>query len=192
LSKSPTLRDGYKALYEHLKSERIAGRVGEMHLPEAERKAVESFLKNLPHPSVATPWDVYDVANGCLEGSVPGLGGEAVRYARELMALSKKLYPMPGPGSSVPVPPQIGDHPTIAELAKAVAWGNNLTARLAAVAVSTNEKAVGALKTQCPFCLEEMALTIDKDEAVLRCVGGATPKCRKTVWRLFQVTSSEG
>jgi len=185
------MKDLYRAVYSSVKSEETVNKIRSSGLTNEEKDRIMNVLRRLTHPAVASAWDAYELALMCTSGLIPGISKEVTDDTRRIIAEVKKHYPYVEQKQNILSPPEISEDPTPRELAHGIVWANRILSRIAITLQAIQENSRSSLKTECPFCLEDMTLIVRNEELVLKCAKGSTPACKKSEWKFSFTRGSE-
>jgi hypothetical protein len=154
----------YKQLYDELKSERIAKLIENECLDAEVRRKLVGAIRHLPHPELASIWDIKYVCKQILAGELEYLYKILGRFARELYDDVSELYPE-----------RVDERPLSAspkDLVYFLAQVNDSIACLR-MDISYLSRVVQdiVLKGVCPKCGADLVETIENDKLILRCRG---------------------
>jgi hypothetical protein len=176
-------REAYEELYRRLKSHKVVEYL-RSKLDPRHAEVVLSAIRELPHPDVASPYDMWTICREILSGRLEPLYqffGEEARQLREEM---REEYPR----IVVPLPPREPREmleSTFSMLSETLTFTQKTYALLKDIAPIV-ERIV--LKGQCPYCGRDLVtVVVNENELRLRCRQSPYEECKRWEWRIGSV-----
>jgi len=183
-----SLSEEYRELYCCLKSDDTIRFIND-NLPQ-DAKKILSLIRSLPHPSVASEWDIYDVAKLCVSGHLEYLYDRECLHQR-VGELAKRLlnrvrldYPYVELSEYRSRPTKPPKNPEIADIAYMLSWANNKLSQIYRLSYLTKSQSDITMKGQCPFCHGDLVTYVVGQELRLRCKNRTNPECTQTAWQI--------
>jgi hypothetical protein len=183
-----SIREEYRKLYSFLKSKAVVNFIAQ-HYPHDAGELL-SLLKFIPHPKVASEWDIYEVAKMCVSGRLEYLYELIGDTAKRLLNLTRSEYPYVEQQEyrqPFPLPPE---RPEVTDIAAMLLWTNQTLARLREISLYTKHQVDIIMKGQCPFCHGDLVTYIKGQELRLRCKNRPKPECSQIAWKIGTATQT--
>lgn len=186
MSADSEIRKKYEFLYRGLKSEGI-DYLERSRIPEDVKQDIIKLIRNLPHPKVASIFDVKDVCRECSAGRLEYLFELFGRDARLLLQQIQEAYP-DEQREEVSLPPVVqAEEADIQDVAEMVKWSNETLLRSYLMLKQISGATDIILKAQCPYCMGDLVEVIVGHELRLRCKSQTKSHCRSVDWSLGTV-----
>jgi hypothetical protein len=174
------IRERYRRLYQKIKS-KIMDALDEARVPDPVREEIIEITSNLPHPRVASVEDIEEACKACVSGKLEYLyryfGKDASDILNEIRDVIEKCERPPIPS----------ERHEINDAINMLTWTNKRIFEMT-FALQRIEGATDIiLKSQCPYCHEDMVAVLVEDELRLRCKGQTKPECRDVDWYICNV-----
>lgn len=181
------IRKKYKILYRGLKSEGIK-HLERSTIRDDIKQDIMSSIRNLPHPEVASLFDIEDVCKECSAGKLEYLFELFGVYARQLHQEIQESHPGER-REGVSLPPDMKtEEGSVQDIIRMMRWSNETLLHTHHMLTRVSQAADIILKAQCPYCMGDLVEVIVGNELRLRCKSQAKPQCRKVDWYIGKVS----
>ena len=181
------IRKKYELLYKRLKSEGI-NYLERPQIPDDAKEEIARIIRDLPHPRVASIWDIADVCRECTSGKLEYLYGFFGKDASQLRQEIENVYPEERK-DGVLLPPSVpAEETSIQDLARMIGWSNEILLGSYSMLRKIGRATDIILKGQCPYCMGDLVEVIVSSELRLRCKSQTKPACRSVDWLLGNVS----
>lgn len=176
------IRRKYGVLYRRLKSEGV-DYLERSEVQDEVKQDILAVIKNLPHPKVASLFDIRDVCNECSAGKLEYLFKLFGRYARVMLRQIQEVHPdEQREGVSLP-PVVLAEETDIQDVARMVQWSNDTLLRSYSMLKEISRATDIILKAQCPYCMGDLVeVIVNQKELRLRCKSQTKSHCRNVDW----------
>lgn len=164
----------YERLYNRLKSECVEWlRLSD--IPPKEKVLLERVIRELPHPSVANVFDIYEVCRSCTSGILEGfykIVGEEAHKIRDLLTsvYGSEFFEKE---AEIRSPPELEEIEDLSDAIPFLKWTGETLFSLHRLSLKILKTADITLKGRCPYCgydlVEVLQDTFSGIELRLRC-----------------------
>jgi len=171
------IRRKYRELYMRIKSEGIDALDRIRVHPDVHREIIE-VIRKLPHPELASLWDIEDACRLCVSGKLEGLYQSFGLEARRLADDIHTSFPQQRRPEGISIPPS-EEAAEIRDVARMLAWTNETLLKSYSLLHAIDGK---TLKSQCPYCYGDLIEAVVGNELRLICKAQPKPECKKYYW----------
>jgi hypothetical protein len=180
------IRKKYEVLYRRLKSEGIEY-LERSGIRDDVKQEIISIIRNLPHPKVASMFDIEDVCRECSAGKLEYLFELFGSYARQLRQEIQESHPGERREELLLPPDTKTEEGSLQDIIRMMRWSNEALFRSYHILTRVSEAADIILKAQCPYCMGDLVEVIVGNELRLRCKSQAKSQCRTVDWHIGTV-----
>lgn len=181
----------YRTLYRRLKAEAL-DRLSEMDLDRSEARELRSRIRTLPHPDVASTWDVREVYEEITSGELERIADAVGEDADELLQQIEELTPPESisEGQTQSVERSDAVHEQLQELGNRLAFQTSLLRDVSAAQSSMQAQLDVTLKGVCQSCGGDYRVTVDTSrtppELRIECRSGSCSN--RSGWAVDSIT----
>lgn len=171
------IREKYRNLYIRLKSKGIDA-LERIQVPSDVRSETIELIRNLPHPDLASLWDIEDVCRTFISGKLEYLSRFFGQEARRIADDIRNSFPHQRTQEGISIPPS-EEVSEIRDIARMLAWTNETLLKSYSLLYNINAR---TLKSQCPYCYGDLIEAVVGNELRLICKAQPKPECKKYYW----------